>query len=250
MLIALLSDIHANLQALEACLAHAASHQVQQYAFLGDMVGYGANPNEVIDRIRQLAEQGALVLQGNHDEMAISPPQEVKTIGQITAAWTHSQLSAEQRQWLFGLPLTHQMGNTLLVHASANEPHLWHYIYDERSALASLDAAADWPDVHYVFNGHVHLQTLYYRGAGQSLMPFKPQSGVPVHVPRHRQWLGTVGSVGQPRDGNVKAMYCLFDTERAQVTFFRVPYDHCAAADAIRRTDLPSFFADRLEVGI
>jgi len=93
------------------------------------------------------------------------------------------------------------------------------------------------------------MQTLYYRGAGDGLMAFTPQPGVAVPVPKHRQWLGTVGSVGQPRDGNTHAMYCLFDTERAQLTFHRVPYDHYAAANAIRRTGLPEFFAERLEAG-
>ena len=141
------------------------------------------------------------------------------------------------------------MDNTLFVHASANEPALWRYVKDERAAMASLDAAANWPDVRYVFGGHVHLQTLYYRGAGDGLMAFAPQPGVAIPVPKHRQWLGTVGSVGQPRDGNTHAMYCLFDTDRAQITFHRVPYDNCAAASAIRHRGLPAFFADRLEYG-
>jgi diadenosine tetraphosphatase ApaH/serine/threonine PP2A family protein phosphatase len=103
--------------------------------------------------------------------------------------------------------------------------------------------------VRYVFGGHVHMQTLYYRGTGDGLMAFTPQPGIAVPVPKHRQWLGTVGSVGQPRDGNTQAMYCLFDTDRAQLTFHRVAYDTFAAASAIRRSGLPEFFADRLEEG-
>lgn len=246
---ALLSDIHANIQALDACLAHARAQQAQRFVFLGDMVGYGANPATVVDRIMLLTEEGAMAIQGNHDAMAITPPGEVKTVGDSTAAWTHRQLSKAQRDWMSALPLTLQHDSVLFVHASANDPQLWRYVYDQRAAKASLDASADWPGIRYVFGGHVHIQTLYYRGAGDGLMPFSPQPGVAVPVPKHRQWLGTVGSVGQPRDGNTRAMYCLFDSERALLTFHRVPYDHHAAANAIRRTGLPEFFANRLEEG-
>jgi diadenosine tetraphosphatase ApaH/serine/threonine PP2A family protein phosphatase len=244
-----MSDIHANMQAFDACLAHARAQQAQRFVFLGDLVGYGADPVAVVDRIMLLTEEGAMVIQGNHDAMAIAPPGEIKTVGDSTAAWTHRQLSATQRAWIAALPLTLQLESAFFVHASVNDPHLWRYVYDQRAAKASLDAAAAWPEVRYVFGGHVHMQTLYYRGAGDGLMAFTPQPGVAVPVPRHRQWLGTVGSVGQPRDGNTHAMYCLFDTDRAQLTFHRVPYDHFAAASAIRRSGLPEFFADRLETG-
>lgn len=249
MRMALLSDMHGNIQALEACLAHAQTQQAQRLGFLGDMVGYGADPVAVVERIQGLAYQGALVLQGNHDAMAARPPESVSTIGESTARWTHRQLSVAQRAWLDQLPLTHHEDTLLLVHASADGPELWHYVYDQRSATASLDAAQQWPGVRYVFGGHVHMQTLYYRGSNHALMLFKPQPGVAIPVPRHRQWLGTIGSVGQPRDGNTQAMYAMLDTERAQLTYHRVAYDHHAAAQAIRKAGLPAFFADRLEVG-
>ncbi len=249
MRLALLSDLHANMQALDACLDHARAQRAERFVFLGDLVGYGADPGAVVDRIMQLADDGALVLQGNHDAMAVTPPLVVKTVGDSTAAWTHRQLMPDQRDWLSRLPLTLQLEQTLFVHASANEPQLWHYVYDSRAAQASMDGAAAWPGVQYVFGGHVHFQTLYYQGAGNQLMPFTPQPGVAIPVPPHRQWLATIGSVGQPRDGNPDAMYCLFDTERAQLTFHRVPYDHLAAAAAIRKIGLHEFFADRLERG-
>lgn len=248
MRLALLSDIHGNMHALDACLVHARAQQVQRFAFLGDMVGYGAHPAQVVQRIRLLTEEGAIVLKGNHDEMAVTPPPVAKTLGDSTAAWTHAQLSPEQRAWIDALPLTHHLGTVLLVHASLDAPEQWHYVYDERSATASLNAASALAEVRYIFGGHVHHQTLYYRGTS-GLMKFAPQPGVPVPVPRHRQWLSTVGSVGQPRDGNPHAMYALLDTERAQLTFHRVPYDHYAAGAAIRRAGLPEFFAQRLEDG-
>jgi len=248
MRLALLSDIHGNLQALDACLAHARAQRTQRFAFLGDMVGYGAQPAEVLERIMLLTEEGAVVLKGNHDDMAVNPPAVPKTIGDSTAGWTHRQLNDSQREWIAALPLTHHMDTVLLVHASVDAPELWRYVYDERSASESLNAASAFPDVRYVFGGHVHLQTLYYRGT-DGLMKFTPQSGVAVPVPKHRQWLSTVGSVGQPRDGKTQAMYALLDTERQQLTYHRVPYDHYAAATAIRRAGLPEFFAQRLEEG-
>lgn len=249
MRLALLSDIHGNLQALDACLLHARAQKAQRFAFLGDLVGYGANPAQVVERIQLMTEEGATVLKGNHDAMAVHPPAEVKTMGQSTALWTHAQLSAEQRAWLDALPYTEQQDKLLLVHSSADEPHLWRYVYDERAATASLDASAQWPGVRYVFGGHVHEQSLYYRGSNDTLMKFAPQSGVAVPVPSHRQWLGTIGSVGQPRDGKPQAMYALIDTDLWQVTFHRVAYDHFAAAEAILLAGLPAYLADRLEKG-
>jgi diadenosine tetraphosphatase ApaH/serine/threonine PP2A family protein phosphatase len=250
MRLALLSDIHANIQALEACLAHAhAQGGAQRYAFLGDMVGYGADPTAVVDRIMQLTEEGAVALKGNHDAMAVTPPQKITTVGDTTAQWTHALLSPARRAWLDGLPLTVHQDTVLLVHASANEPELWRYVYDTRGASASLDAAAAWSGVRYVFGGHVHRQTLYFRGAADGLMMFVPKAGVAIPVPKHRQWLATVGSVGQPRDGKPLAMYAIFDSALSKLTFHRVAYDHPAAAAAIRRAGLPDYFAARLEEG-
>lgn len=249
MKLALLSDIHANLQALEACVAHAHQQGAQQLAFLGDLVGYGGDPAAVMARIMALAEEGALVLRGNHDEMAVSPPQTSMTLGDSTAQWTHDQLDARALGFLATLPLSIQKDQLLLVHASAEAPELWRYVYDARAASQSLQAASEQPDVRYVFGGHVHHQSLYFKAADESLQRFLPAAGVVVPVPSYRHWLVTVGSVGQPRDGNPRAMYALLDTAQGELTFHRVAYDIVAAADAIRRAGLPDFFADRLELG-
>ena len=253
MRLALLSDIHANRQALDACLAHAEAAGAQRYAFLGDLVGYGADPAYVVQRVMALQQQGALVVKGHHDQYATEPPDAGKTIGHASAAWTGQQLAEDERRFLAALPLTVHEGSVLLVHASADAPASWRYVENPTLAALSLDAASQPPggdaDVRYVFGGHVHQQTLYFRGGAGKLMPFTPTPGVPIPVPRHRLWLATVGSVGQPRDGRVDAMYALFDDEAQQLSFHRVPYDVQAAAAAIRATPLPSFFADRLELG-
>ncbi len=249
MKLALLSDIHANLGALGACLEHARFHGAQEFALLGDLVGYGGEPAQVLDAVMALAHEGAIVLQGNHDALAAFPPNESRAMGEMTALWTHAQLSLEQKRFLVGLPMTAQVEDLLLVHASADEPQKWRYVEDERGAGASLDAAMALPGVRYVFGGHVHRQTLYYRSTGRGLMPFEPTPGVAVPTPRHRHWIATVGSVGQPRDGNPRAMYALFDTTAALLTFHRVAYDHHGAAAAVRAAGLPEFFAKRLEDG-
>ncbi|MDP3701824.1 MAG: metallophosphoesterase family protein [Hylemonella sp.] len=249
MRLALLTDIHANLQALEACLAHAQAQGAERLAFLGDLVGYGADPGPVVRRVMDLAEEGALVLKGNHDDMAAHPPASNTTLGESTAWWTHEQLDVVQRAYLAALPMTLQEERLLLVHATADDPALWRYVYDAQAAALSLEAAGKLEGVRYVFGGHVHRQSLYYRGTDDRLIPFAPTAGVAVPLSPRRHWLATIGSVGQPRDGSPKAMYALFDTTQAQLTFHRVPYDHHAAAEAIRRAGLPGFFADRLESG-
>ena len=250
MKLALLSDIHANLQALEACLDHARKQGAQQFALLGDFVGYGGDPAAVMERIMGLAEQGAWLVKGNHDEMAVHPSTTIKNMGESSAPWTHGQLSSAQLAFLDSLPFTQHRDAIFLVHASAHEPEKWRYVYEKQAAAASLNAALIHPGVHYVFGGHVHRQTLYYRAINGKLMAFEPHAGVAMPVPGHRSWLATIGSVGQPRDANPKAMYALFDTQRALLTFHRIPYDFQAAAAAIRRAGLPDFFAARLELGV
>jgi diadenosine tetraphosphatase ApaH/serine/threonine PP2A family protein phosphatase len=253
MRLALLSDLHANRQALEACLSHARSQGADRFAFLGDLVGYGADPVGVLDQVMTLQAQGACVLQGNHDAMAVVPPTGDVSVGASTAAWTHAQLNDAHRKFLAQLPLTDSVDHLLLVHASADKPEAWRYVDGERAAKACLDAAkADGLAgvlAPHVLVGHVHHQTLYYQGAGRGLMPFKPTPGVAVSLPRSRACVATVGSVGQPRDGDPRAMYALYDMSAGRLTFHRVPYDHTAAAQAIRQAGLPEYFAHRLETG-
>ena len=245
---ALLSDIHANAQALQACLAHARAQGAERFAVLGDVVGYGAHPSEVVDQVMQLATQGAVVIRGNHDAMAVQPDRTDPSLGASTALWTHQQLSPRQRDFLATLPLQVQEHQTLFVHASAEQPARWRYV--DRPALAQtcLDAAAAL-QADRVFVGHVHPQSVDYRGAGQQLMSFKPTPGASMPMPTHRQWVVTVGSVGQPRDGDPRAMYALLDDAAQRLTFHRVPYAHAEAAAAIRQAGLPDYFAQRLENG-
>lgn len=250
MKLALLSDLHANARALEACLAHAQAQGANQWALLGDLVGYGPEPEAVVAQCQRMTEAGATVLRGNHDAMAVTPPVPASRQGEFTARWTHERLSEADRQWLASLPLTVRLESVMVVHASVNEPEQWRYVEDEGSAARSLQAATDqYPEVRFVMGGHVHHQTLYYRGQGGQLMRFTPVPGVPIPVPAHRRWIATVGSVGQPRDGDTRAGYALLDLDRHQLTFWRVRYDHVAAAHAVRAAGLDEALARRLESG-
>ncbi len=249
MKLAVLSDIHANIQGMDACLRHARERGARQFALLGDLVGYGADPVAVVQRAQDLASHGALLIKGNHDDMAVNPPAVPRTLGDSTAGWTHAQLSAGHRRFLDALPMTLQHGSLLLVHASADEPASWPYIYDDDAALDCFAAAAAMPNVRQVFVGHVHHQTLFSKVQREALQKHKVTAGEPVMLDPARQWLATIGSAGQPRDGNPHAMYALYDTESCALDFQRVAYDHVHAADAIRQAGLPIWLAHRLEVG-
>jgi diadenosine tetraphosphatase ApaH/serine/threonine PP2A family protein phosphatase len=250
MKLALISDIHANLQALHACLAHARAQGATQLAFLGDLVGYGGAPAQVLDVVMQAVDNGAWAVLGNHDASALAPPAQVRYAGELGAQWTHAQLAPPHLDFLARLPLQQQHGALLLVHASALQPARWTYVDSSITAERSLAAASALdPQIRLVFSGHVHHQSLYYRTPTAKLMRFAPQPGVPIPVPHHRQWLAVVGACGQPRDGDPRAMYALYDKAAASLTFWRVPYDHHAAAQAVRASALPPAYADRLEQG-
>lgn len=247
MKLALLADVHANRQALQACLDDARRHGATQCAFLGDLVGYGADPVPVLDTVMALAASGAWVVRGNHEAAVLGPPAPGKP-DPVGAAWTAAQLAPRHREFIAALPLVVEQDFFCLVHASLREPARWEYVTDALGAAGSLDAAQERGRSH-VFGGHVHEQRLFFQGAVGKVMPFEPTPGVPVPLPRHRRWVATVGSVGQPRNGRADAMYAIFDAAALQLTFRRVPYDHQAAAQAILDAGLPEFNARRLALG-
>jgi diadenosine tetraphosphatase ApaH/serine/threonine PP2A family protein phosphatase len=246
MLVAILSDLHANLPALEACLKHARGLGVQGHAFLGDLVGYGAEPGAVLDRVGELAAAGAPVVLGNHDVGVLGEEDTTDGEARRAAQWTQSVLTPAQREFLQALPLTHRAEKALYVHASAARPSDFPYVRGPDSARDSLKAT----DATHTFVGHMHHQRLYYLAADGLAYSFKPTAGVAIPVPSHRRWLAVVGSVGQPRDRDPTAAYATFDAAKRQVTFHRVPYDWELAAQRIRQAGLPAFFADRLEDGV
>jgi len=234
-LIALLADIHANLEALEACLAHARAARADRYAFLGDLVGYGADPAAVVEIVRQHAASGAVVVQGNHDASVAGSSRDMDDHAHEAILWTREALDADARGYLASLPLAVIEGRSCFVHASADRPARWEYVEEGNAARRSVDAAA----TAWTFSGHVHRQTLYFDGGGTAMGQFKPSPGTAIPVGHNRRWLAIAGSVGQPRERNPAAAYALFDDAGETLTFHRVPYDHHRAARKIRAAGLP-----------
>jgi diadenosine tetraphosphatase ApaH/serine/threonine PP2A family protein phosphatase len=246
MKLALLADVHANLEALTACLEHARELGAEQHAFVGDLVGYGADPVAVIDIVGEHAERGAIVVRGNHEQSVLdADTRSMNRDAGDAADWTRRQLGDAERAFLERLPLVARLGDALFVHASAADPAEYTYVRDAARAAESLAAAR----AAYVFSGHVHEPALYCAVRPGRTIPFAPFPGVAVSVPPHRQWLAIVGSCGQPRDGRPAACYALADLDRRSLTFFRVPYDYHRAAAKIRAAGLPEVLAWRLERG-
>lgn len=254
MKIALLSDIHSNFEALQACLAHAEREGAGMFIFLGDLVGYGADPVACLSLLANYADKGALLVMGNHDEAALGGLcDNMNAVAREAAYWTRAQLGDTERDFLSSLPLTVRHNDLFLVHASADKPGNWPYIDSKLRALRCMDAAA----ATVTFVGHVHSQMLYWSPksrlghltAAGGVQAFEPTPGVPIPLTSRRRWLAIVGSVGQPRDGRNTAAYALFDDAARTLSFLRVPYDHVTAARKIIAAGLPEWLAWRLHRG-
>jgi diadenosine tetraphosphatase ApaH/serine/threonine PP2A family protein phosphatase len=244
-MIALLADIHGNREALTACLADAERRNADRYVFLGDLVGYGADPGWVVDRVMESAGRGALAILGNHDSAAAGADESMNDTAQQAIEWTRRQLSAAQRGFLEKLPLSAEDGARLYVHASAYEPREWHYVLDSHSARQSIGATP----AHQTFCGHVHVPALYHLSLTGKLIEFTPTAGMAIPLLHGRRWLAVLGAVGQPRDHNPAACYALLDETQNTVTYIRVPYDVASAARKIREAGLPAVLAARIEQG-
>jgi predicted phosphodiesterase len=248
--ILLLSDIHANLEALEACLAAAPSFDL--VANLGDIVGYGASPNEVVDRSRSL---GKIFVRGNHDKAAtgLLDLADFNSLAAAAAIWTRDQLTPEHHEWLVSLPQGPlSLGGfplVQLVHGSPEDEDA--YIVSIGDALVPLLALA----TPLTFFGHTHLQGGFFAN-GTSADGFRPEyrtvgkaESVSLQLKKDTRYLINPGSIGQPRDGDWRAAYALFDTEAQIVHFHRAPYNLKAAQDRIFAANLPPRLATRLAAG-
>lgn len=246
MRLAILTDLHANREALSACLEHADAQGVQQFAFLGDLVGYGADPVWVMDTVMRYAQQGAHVLLGNHDEaLLLDNKQGMNPLALQVVQWTLAQLSSAHLDFIRALPFTIQLQDILLVHANAWAPAQWEYVDGVMEATRSLHSCKQ----HITFCGHVHMPGLYHMTLTGKTGEFTPSTDTAIPLSRQRRWLVIPGSVGQPRDGNPAACYATFDTETLELSYFRVPYDTESAARKIIAAGLPAILGERLLVG-
>jgi len=245
MRLALMSDIHGNREALEACLGHASQNGVGRYIFLGDYAGYGADPGWVIDTVQAHVGRGALAVLGNHDVSVLTDSHDMNDSAAAAMAWTRTQLDDRQRAFLTGLPLTIEEKDRLYVHASGFEPDEWHYVTELYAAAKSLMATR----AHATFCGHTHVPALFHMSMTGKFASFDPVDRVDIPLTRQRRWLAVIGSVGQPRDRDPAACYAVLDDERDLLTYVRVPYDIESAARKIRAAGLPLSLSARLFEG-
>lgn len=247
MKLALVTDLHANRDAVEAVMAHAANEGAQRYAFLGDFVGYGAEPGWVVDLVMECVKDGAIAVMGNHDSAVVQGPTPAMVPqAREVVSWTRQHLDDGQLAFLAALPMSVRDDDCLFVHANAFAPQQWIYVLSRREAIRSMQAA----DCRFTFCGHVHEPRLFHLAQHGRSGEFRPMSDAPIALSAQRRWLAIPGSSGQPRDGNPAACYAMFDIGTATLTFHRVPYDHEAAAAKIRAAGLPERLAQRLIDGV
>lgn len=245
MWIGLFSDIHANREALEASLDHARRAGISRFIFLGDYVGYGADPAFAVDTVMREVEAGAVALLGNHDAAIFSGTGGMNSVAAEAIDWTRPKLDVTQREFLTRLPLTFEDSNRLFVHASAHTPERWEYITSVQSASRSFMATR----AQATFCGHVHVPELFHLSPTGKLAGFQPVQAVEIPLRAPRRWLAVIGSVGQPRDYNPTACYGALDNERNALTYVRVPYDNETAARKVREGGLPEILSHRLIEG-
>src|SRR5579864_2515679 len=241
-----LTDIHANLEALDACLADARSRRYDRTLVLGDLVGYGADPNAVVERIRSL--KPAAIVRGNHDKVAcgLEEAEGFNAVAKSAAKWTLDVLLPEYRRWLAALPEGPIEIDDLveICHGSPFDEDA--YIFDELDAVRALKTSTRplclFGHTHYPVTFELSAETFDSVGpatAGAAELPLRVGS----------KYLVNPGSVGQPRDGDPRAAYAIVDTERRCVELLRLPYPVEEAQSKVISAGLPEVLAQRLAVG-
>ncbi len=236
---AIIADVHANLEAFEVVLQDIKEQKCTHYACLGDVVGYNANPKECLDMVRNM---NIPVVKGNHDEYCSGEgtldgfnPHAAEAIN-----WTRRQLTKEDRQWLRELKYMRLVASFSIVHATLDGPQRWGYVFDRLAAAASFT----YQNTAVCFFGHTHVPMAFIRDSvvrGGTYSKFKVESG--------RKYFVNVGSIGQPRDGNPKAAYVVYDMDEQSIELRRLDYDIPKAQKKILDAGLPPRLAERLAYG-
>jgi diadenosine tetraphosphatase ApaH/serine/threonine PP2A family protein phosphatase len=237
---AILSDIHGNLEALDAVLAHADS-RTDALLVLGDVVGYGADPAACLERV---AGRAQAVVAGNHEHgvAGLLDPAWFNDRARAALEWTQRTLDRDQLAWLRTRPLVVEVDDCTLVHASPDRPADWDYLVTADDGYDVFGAFA----TRVCFVGHSHRAGAW--SIGSSGRAHDPRARE-IELEAGRRYVINVGSVGQPRDGDPRACYALWDVDDRRVSIERVPYDLATARDKILRAGLPRFLADRLPIG-
>lgn len=239
MKIAIFSDIHSNLQALEAVLADMESQGVVHRLCLGDVVGYGGSPSEVLELTRK---KSLYILLGNHDEACSSEPG-IEYMGHVKSGidYSREQLSQEQKIFLKELPRKMTWENTTLTHSSLFQPERWHYL----NTPLNIEVNFQYQKNQICFCGHTHIPVFL-----EKLILTSSQKASGIHkITPEKRYLVNCGSVGQPRDGNRRSCYVIYDLDEQTIEFRRVEYDIELAQKKIREAGLPSILSERLAKG-
>ena len=238
--LAIFSDIHANLEALEACLEDAEAHGCTHFVCLGDVVGYNANPHECVAKIQEI---DCPIVKGNHDEQAslVESSRDFNELAEHAIEWTRENLDEEDKTWLRDLRLERQVRDFTIVHATLDTPAQWGYVFN------NLDATASFTYQHTTlcFFGHTHVPMAFIRD-DNGVRRIKVDSLV---IEPGKKYFINVGSIGQPRDGDWRAAYCIYDTEHNVVEQRRLKYDLHKAQKKIIDARLPRLLAERLAIG-
>ena len=236
---ALVSDIHANLEAFNACLAVIEKEKCDKIVCLGDIVGYGANPHECIELVQK---HEMATIAGNHDFACIGKTNinYFNTYAKEATLWTRKQTTEADKEWLASLPLVDYHDNFTVVHGTLYSPELFDYIQTTYDAYLSLQLLEN----QVCFLGHSHVPITFFQGEMISYT-LHPEISIEDGV----KALINIGSIGQPRDDNPKASFAIYDTTAKKVRIMRVEYDIETAADKIRKAGLPEPLAERLKFG-
>src|SRR5438876_2034583 len=236
---AIFSDIHANLEALEAVLADARENKCTDFVCLGDVVGYNANPHECVARVR---EMDCPIVKGNHDEQAslVESSRDFNEMAEAAIQWTRDHLSDADKEWLRALKLQRQVRDFTIVHATLDTPAQWGYVFNNLDAAASLT----YQHTTVCFFGHTHVPMVFIRDDG-----VRRESIEHIRIEPTKKYFINMGSAGQPRDGNWRAAYCTYDIENNLVEQLRVKYDLAIAQKKILKARLPQLLAERLAIG-
>ncbi|OGP97634.1 MAG: hypothetical protein A2Z51_00945 [Deltaproteobacteria bacterium RBG_19FT_COMBO_52_11] len=239
---AILSDIHGNLEAFRAVIQNLSGERVERIAFLGDVVGYGADPNECLSLLKSLT---GLIVAGNHDYGAVglTDVSYFNPMAKEAILWTGEKLTEESRAFLRGLPLWHEVEGITFVHATPNESGEWNYIFNPREARESFRAMSG----EVVFIGHSHYPLIFAEKEGRIISVLEEEE---IILQEGMRYIINVGSVGQPRDRNLRAAYGLYDEGSKKYLLKRVPYDVPTAQKKILKAGLPPFLAQRLALGV
>ena len=233
---AVIADIHGNLEAFRTVLADAEEQKPTHYVCLGDVVGYNANPKECLEIVRQM---DIPCVKGNHDEYC-STEDHLEGFNPNAAEavrWTRAQLSDEERAWLRDLKYTKLVHNFTIVHATLDAPQRWGYVFDKLAAAASFP----YQNTQICFFGHTHVPHVFIRDTKVHEFFYKK-----IDIQPEKKYFVNVGSVGQPRDGDWRSAYVIYDSGANTIELRRLPYDLAKAQAKIMNAGLPARLAERL----